>query len=255
MATYKKRGSKKSITPSSGNESVQESTTAEVFETLDTTASKTEEWVVKYQNIILTLIGIVAFGVLAYLGYQNYVIEPKTKEAISELNQAQLYFELAVNSENSDSLYKRALNGGEGKYGFLDIIENYEGTTAAKLATYSAGMSYLNIKDYENAITYLDQFNSEDVLLGALAKGAIGDAFAQMDQPEKALDYYIAASNINNNTYSTPKFLYKAAIIGSKLGKNKQALAYLERIKKEFKESREAKMVSVQIAKIKSIID
>ena len=255
MATYKKRGSKKSITPSSRSESVQESTTAEVFETLDTTASKTEEWVVKYQNIILTFIGIVAVGVLAFLGYQNYVIEPKTKEAISELNQAQFYFELAVNSEDSDSLYKRALNGGEGKYGFLDIIENYEGTTAAKLATYSAGMSYLNIKDYQNAITYLDQFNSEDVLLGALAKGAIGDAFEQMGQPEKALDYYIAASNINNNVYSTPKFLYKAAMIGSKLGRNKQSIAYLERIKKEFKESREAKMVSVQIAKIKSIID
>ena len=255
MATYKKRGSKKSITPSSRSESVQESTTAEVFETLDTTASKTEEWVVKYQNIILTFIGIVAVGVLAFLGYQNYVIEPKTKEAISELNQAQFYFELAVNSEDSDSLYKRALNGGEGKYGFLDIIENYKGTTAAKLATYSAGMSYLNIKDYQNAITYLDQFNSEDVLLGALAKGAIGDAFEQMGQPEKALDYYIVASNINNNVYSTPKFLYKAAMIGSKLGRNKQSIAYLERIKKEFKESREAKMVSVQIAKIKSIID
>ena len=116
-------------------------------------------------------------------------------------------------------------------------------------------MSYLNIKDYQNAVTYLDQFNSEDVLLGALAKGAIGDAFVQMDQPEKALDYYIAAFNINNNVYSTPKFLYKAAMISSKLGKNKQALAYLERIKKDFKESREAKMVSVQIAKIKSIID
>ena len=44
-------------------------------------------------------------------------------------------------------------------------------------------------------------------------------------------------------------------MIGFKLGKNKQAIAYLERIKKEFKESREANMVSVQIAKIKSIID
>lgn len=254
MATYKKRGSKKSITPSSLTESVQESTTAEVFETLDTTASKTEEWVVKYQNIILTFIGIVAVGVLAYLGYQNYVIEPKTKEAISELNQAQFYFELAVNSEGSDSLYKRALNGGEGKYGFLDIIENYKGTTAAKLATYSAGMSYLNIKDYQNAIVYLDQFNSEDVLLGALAKGAIGDAFAQMGQLEEAFDYYVTASNINNNMYSTPKFLYKAAMIGSKLGKDSQALTYLERIDKEFKESQEANMVAVQIAKLKSIL-
>ena len=254
MATYKKRGSKKSKISSKQTEEIQESTTAEVFETLDSTASKTEEWVVKYQNVILTFIGIVAFGVLGYLGYQNYVIEPKTKEAISELNQAQFYFELAVNSQDSDSLYKRALNGGEGKYGFLDIIKNYEGTTAAKLATYSAGMAYLNIKDYQNAIAYLDQFNSDDVLLGALAKGAIGDAFAQMGQFEEAFDYYVTASNINNNMYSTPKFLYKAAMIGSKLGKDSQALTYLERIDKEFKESQEANMVAVQIAKLKSIL-
>ena len=254
MATYKKRGSKKSKISSKQTEEIQESTTAEVFETLNSTASKTEEWVVKYQNVILTFIGIVAVGVLGYLGYQNYVIEPKTKEAISELNQAQFYFELAVNSQDSDSLYKRALNGGEGKYGFLDIIKNYEGTTAAKLATYSAGMAYLNIKDYQNAIAYLDQFNSDDVLLGALAKGAIGDAFAQMGQLEEAFDYYVTASNINNNIYSTPKFLYKAAMIGSKLGKDSQALTYLERIDKEFKESQEANMVAVQIAKLKSIL-
>ena len=254
MATYKKRGFKKSKISSKQTEEIQESTTAEVFETLDSTASKTEEWVVKYQNVILTFIGIVAFGVLGYLGYQNYVIEPKTKEAISELNQAQFYFELAVNSQDSDSLYKRALNGGEGKYGFLDIIKNYEGTTAAKLATYSAGMAYLNIKDYQNAIAYLDEFNSDDVLLGALAKGAIGDAFAQMGQLEEAFDYYVTASNINNNMYSTPKFLYKAAMIGSKLGKDSQALTYLERIDKEFKKSQEANMVAVQIAKLKSIL-
>ena len=74
MATYKKRGSKKSKISSKQTEEIQESTTAEVFETLDSTASKTEEWVVKYQNVILTFIGIVAVGVLGYLGYQNYVI-------------------------------------------------------------------------------------------------------------------------------------------------------------------------------------
>ena len=34
MATYKKRGAKKSISPRKENEAVQESTTAEVFETL-----------------------------------------------------------------------------------------------------------------------------------------------------------------------------------------------------------------------------
>ena len=254
MATYKKRGSKKTSTSSVKSEVAQESTTAEVFETLDTKASKTEEWVVKYQNIILSSIGIVVIGVLGYLGYQNYILEPKAKEAISELNQAQYYFELAVNTVNSDSLYKRALNGGEGKYGFLDIIENYKGTTAAKLATYSAGMAYLNIKDYQNAINYLDQFTSEDVLLGALAKGAIGDALVQMNQLDKAYNYYVDASMINNNMYSTPKYLYKAAMLGAKLGKNSQALVYLKRIEKEFKESQEAGLVEVQIAILETLM-
>lgn len=254
MATYKKRGAKKSIAPSKQTEVIEESTTAEVFETLDTTASRTEEWVVKYQNVILTLIGVVAVGVLGYLGYQNFVTKPKAQEAISELNQAQYYFELAVNSVNGDSLYRRALNGGEGKYGFLDIISNYKGTPAAKLATYSAGMAYLNLKDYTNAIQYLDQFTSEDILLGALSKGAIGDAFAQLGQPNDAYDYYVAASKINNNDYSTPKYLYKAAMIGSEIGKNSQALSFLKRIEKEFPKSNEASLVAVQIAKLETLL-
>ena len=250
MAPYKKRGAKKSITASKENEVVQESTTAEVFETLDTTANKTEEWVVKYQNFILGFIGVVAIGVLGYLGYKNFVVEPKAQEAVSELNQAQYYFELAVNSIESDSLYRRALNGGEGKYGFLDIIENYKGTPAAKLATYSAGMAYLNLKEYENAITYLDQFKTDDILLSALAKGAIGDAFAQLGQIDYAYDYYIQASKVSENMYSTPKYLYKAAILGAENGKIKQAISFLERIEKEFPKAEEAKWVAVQKGKL-----
>ena len=250
MATYKKRGAKKSITPSKENEAVQESTTAEVFETLDTTANKTEEWVVRYQNVILSFIGLVAIGVLGYLGYTNFIIKPKAREAVSELNQAQYYFELAVNSVNSDSLYRRALVGGEGKYGFLDIIENYKGTPAAKLATYSAGMAYLNLNEYENAIIYLDKFSADDILLSALAKGAIGDAYAQLGQIEDAFAYYIEASQVSENMYSTPKYLYKAAMLGAENGKIKQAISFLERIEKEYPKAEEAKWVAVQKGKL-----
>jgi tetratricopeptide (TPR) repeat protein len=250
MATYKKRGAKKSIAPNKQDEIVTDSTTAEVFETLDTTANKTEEFVVKYQNLILGFIGVVAIGVLGYLGYTNFVVEPKAKEAVSELNQAQYYFELAVNSVDSDSLYRRALNGGEGKYGFLDIIENYKGTPAAKLAKYSAGMAYLNLKQYENAIAYLDEFSADDVLLSALAKGAIGDAYAQLGQVDKAFNYYIEASKINNNMYSTPKYLYKAAMLGAENGKRNQAIEFLNRIENEYPKSEEAKWVAVQKGKL-----
>ena len=253
MATYQKRGQKRSNKANSNQNPKDSSTTAEVFETLDSTAGRTETIVAKYQNYILIVVGSVVLVSLSYLGYNKLVIEPKDNEAISELNQAQYYFEIALNSSNSDSLYKRALNGGEGRYGFLDIIENYSGTSASKLATYSAGMSYLNMKDYENAIKYLDQFNSDDIMLSALSKGAIGDAFAQLGQNQDAYDYYVKAFSASNNSYSTPKYLYKAAMLGAELGKNSSAIKYFKRIKKEFPEVSEAQLVDVQIGRIENI--
>ena len=253
MATYKKRGNKKSIKSKSAQSIKNNSSTAEVFETLDVTASKTETIVARYQNHILFFMGLVVLISLTYLAYEKFIGEPKSIEAASELNRAQYYFDIALNTDNSDSLYLRALNGGDGRYGFLDIIENYDGTPAAKLATYSAGMSYLNMKDYKNAIKYLDEFDSNDVMLGALSKGAIGDAFANLGQNEEAYDYYVEAFKISNNNYTTPKYLYKASIIGSEIGYISSSIEFLNRIKSEYPDSYEAEMVDLQIGRIENI--
>ncbi len=253
MATYKKRGYKKSIAPSTEKQLEADSTTAEVFEKLDSTASRTEEWISKFQNFILAGVGIIALSVLSYLGYQRYIFEPKELESVSELSQAQYYFELAVNGQESDSLFRRSLNGGEGKYGFLDIIDNYAGTPAAKLATYSAGMAYLNLGDYIKAIEYLDQFDIDDLMLKSLAKGAIGDAFAQIGQPEEAYDYYVAAFESSDNSFSSPKYLFKAGILGTSLGKNNAALRYFKKIQSDYPDSVEAPKVEVQIGLLENL--
>ena len=54
--------------------------------------------------------------------------------------------------------------------------------------------------------------------------------------------------------YSTPKYLFKAAMIGVELDKITKSLSYLMRIKKEFPESEEANYVDVQIAKLKTLL-
>ena len=59
---------------------------------------------------------------------------------------------------------------------------------------------------------------------------------------------------MNNNDYSTPKYLYKAAMTGAEIGKNSQALAFLKRIEKEFPKSAEASLVAVQIAKLETLM-
>ena len=252
MATYKKRGYKPKTKKEKEDVVEENSTTAEVFNTLDEGASKTEEWVVKNQKYILGVIGAIAIVVLGYLAFNKLVAEPKGKDAMNEMYTAKKYFDDAVSGISSDSLYTMALNGGEGKYGMLDIINEYGGTPAANLANYYAGMSYLNLKDYQNAVTYLSDFSSDDKMLGPISKGGIGDAFVQLDQKEDALDYYEKALTANINDFTTPLYLMKAARVAIDLGQNDKALGYLKRIKSEFSLSTEATQVDVLIGKVEA---
>ena len=253
MATYRKRGHKPKNKVEEQQIDEQESATAEVFSTLDESASKTEEWVSKNQSYILGVIGVVAVGLLGFLAYNQFVQKPKDADAANELYYPQQYFDQAIiATTQKDSLFNLALNGAEGKYGYLNIIEEYPGTKAANLANYSAGMSYLNMQKYQEAITYLSDFSSEDAVLGAMAKGGLGDAFMQLDQPAEALEYYEAAVAHNANDFTTPKFLYKAGVTAMELNQNDKALKYFERVKNEFSKSDEARTIDAFIGMAKS---
>ena len=70
MATYKRRGQKKSIVNKVEGLS-EESTTAEVFDKLDSSASKTEQFVAKYQNYI---IGFIEYNFHLHLLFLCYLL-------------------------------------------------------------------------------------------------------------------------------------------------------------------------------------
>lgn len=252
MATYNKRGYKPKTKEDKAHNIETGSTTAEVFNTLDTTATKTEAFVEKNQKLILAAIGVIAAVVLGYLSYNEFVAKPKQTNAMNDMFQAQKYFNEAVAATTQkDSLFNLALNGGEGKYGMLDIISEYSGTPAANLANYYAGTAYLKLKDYKNAIQYLSNFSSDDEVLAPLAKGNIGDSFVQLNQLDDALDYYDQAANMRDNTYTTPMYLYKAGTVALDLGKADKALTYFETIKEKYPEASETAMVDVLIGKAK----
>jgi len=255
MATYKKRGYKPSNKEEREQTTEQESTTAEVFNTLDEGASKTETWVADNQKYIYIIVGVAIVAVLGYLGYTRFIHEPNQNEAANEMSQAQNYMASALraNGAQSDSLYNLALNGGEGKYGFLDIIDNYGGTDAANLAHYNAGFAYLRTGKYQEAIEQLEGFKSDDEIFSALATGGIGDAFMQLEQPEEALGYYEEAAEMRANSFTTPRFLLKAAITAINLGNADVAEEYLLQIENEYSEAPEADKVPVYLGQARAM--
>ena len=256
MATYKKRGGKPKTKKEKQDKIEEESTTAEVFNTLDEKASKTEEFVSKYQNVIVGVIVVVILVILGFLGYNKFIIQPQQEEASNELNQSQIYFDTALESTNPverDSLFNIAINGAQGKFGFVDIAQEYSSTKAGDLANYYAGISYLNIGEYQKAIEYLEKFSADDEIIATFAIGAIGDAFLQLEQEEDALEYFEKAAKRKANNYTTPKYLFKAALTAIQLKKADKAVEYLETIEEKYPESEEAKKLAPYLGKAQAM--
>jgi tetratricopeptide (TPR) repeat protein len=254
MATYNKRGyktSKEKVETDTQVENItideKDSTTAGVFNSLDQTASKTEEFVAKNQKAIFGIVAAIALVTVSYVLFQKFVAEPKEENAASEMFLAQQNFQKATEGTKSDSLYNLALKGAEGKFGFIDIASKYEGTDAGNLANYYAGMAYLNTGKYDQAISYLEKFKSEDMVLSTLAIGAIGDAHAQKNQPKEALEFYVKASENNKNEFTTPRFLLKAGQTALGLNNKADALKYFTEIKEKYEATQEAANIDALI--------
>lgn len=254
MATYNKRGYKSPKPKEPKNtEDIEfiddkDSTTAEVFGTLDEKANKAEEWISKNLNKILTVLGVIGLLTVGYLMYNKYIVEPKEMDAASEMFTAQQLFNDGLNNEEKkDSLFNLALNGADGKFGFLKIAEKYGSTDAGNIANYHVGIIYLHQGKNKEAITFLDKFKSKDIMMSALAKGAIGDAFAQRNQPKDALDYYEQAIKTSDNDITKPRFLFKAGMTAYELGKVDVAYKYFQEIKDRFETSPEGRNIDALI--------
>lgn len=255
MATYNKRGHKapKEKVENVNNEfeevlnvDEKDSATASTVNALEEYASKTESWFEANQKIISAVVGGILILTVAYLLYDRFIAEPKEEDAAAESITAQANFVKALDAQDKkakDSLFNLALNGSEGKFGFLKIADKYSGTDAANLANYSAGMAYLNLGENKKAIEHLEKFSAKDEILGPLAKGAIGDAFAQLNQNNEALEYYEKAAKAAENGTTTPRFLYKAGQMAYTLGKKDVAHKYFSEIKEKYETSAEGRNI------------
>ena len=197
---------------------------------INETLSKSEEFINNNKNKIFTVLGVIVFILLGFSIF-SYIKSNQNNTAQEEMFQAVYYFE-------KDSLVQ-ALNGDGNNYGFLEIIDEYGLSDAANLSKFYAGASYLKLGNYENAINYLDEFSSSDLLIQARAYSLIGDAYVEIGDYDNAIYYFKKASNENPNEFFTPSYLLKLAIVYEETGDLESALDTYEEIIEEFKNSPE----------------
>lgn len=220
-----------------------ENTNADSLQNVESALSKTEQFLERNQKILMIIIIGIVVVVGGYWAFMKFYKAPLEEEVKSQMFVAERYFE-------KDS-FNLALNGDANYPGFLQIIEDYSSTKAGNLANYYAGICYMNLKDYDNAIEFLNDFSTDDVLLAPIAKGAIGDAYMEKGEVEKAIQYYKEASTTKKNEFATPIFLKKLGQVYEQQGKYKEALAAYQEIYDDFSTSTEARTIEKYIARVK----
>ena len=218
--------------------------TEEQFVQVEEALSKTEQYIEDNQKSLMIIIGSIVGIIVLFNVYQKFYIEPLEKDAQIEIYMAELYFQ-------KDS-FNLALNG-DGQYlGFLDVASDYSSTKVGNLASYYAGICYLQTGDYQNAIEYLEDFSSDDIILSSLALGCAGDAYMELGETDNAKDSYENAIKNSNNEFTAPRYMMKLAMIHEINGDYEEALDLYQSIKKDFKGSQQGSEIDKYISRAQS---
>ena len=214
---------------------------------LESALTKTEQLIEDNQKIITYVVGGVILVVAAYLGFNKFYLQPKEVEANSQMFMAENYFE-------KDS-FNLAINGDGNYLGFLDIADEYGITKAANRANYYLGISYLHLGQFEDALDYLNDFKTKDILLAPVVEGAKGDAYLELGEADNALKQYKKAFSISDNKLTAPVYMMKAAKLLESQDELESAMKLYQDIKVKYPESQEATAVDRYVARVKIKLD
>ena len=189
--------------------------------------AKAQDFWTRYQKQITVVLAVIVLAVGGWYAYKNFIVKPNTEKAVDAMYKAEEYYRM-------DSLQK-ALNGDGINWGFVRVIKEYGGTDAGNLARLYAGDCYLRTGDFNNAIKQLKEYSTSDEMYQARAYKLLADAYSELGKNEEAIaNYKKAANHFTADVNNSAEYLYMAASLAEKAGKNNEAIELLKEIKERF---------------------
>ncbi len=186
--------------------------------------NKTTAFFEKYKMaIIACVVAVIAVIVCAVL-VNNYYLEPRSNEASTELAKSQELFDAQQ--------YDKALPG------FQKVANEYGSTEAGNLAQLYIGLCQANLGKWQEAVDALEGFSDKgDQMISPAAEGALGNAYANLKQYDKAVEHLKKAAKKADNNSLSPTFLIQAGEILESQGKKEDALELYKEVKEKYFQS------------------
>ncbi len=193
------------------------------------------------KNSKMVVVAIVVIFVLAaaIFGYKKVIVEPRNVKGQEMLFEAQYRFE----SQTAD--FALALNGDENTPGFAQVVEQYGNTPAGNLARMYAASCALRLGDFDQAQKYINSYKNvkgvPGAIINAMAAGIKGEIAVEKGDNAGAAKLFEQAAKSNENDFTTPMYLRKAALAYRAAGDAAKADALLKVIAEEYPSSFDAR--------------
>jgi len=178
----------------------------EIEEEKKAKAFDVEAWFKQNQKTVLGGLLVLVLGLGVYLYTREDGEDTEEIAAAESLFMAEHYF-------GQDSL-EIALKGRPGDFeGFESIASSQSGTDAGNVANLYAGICHLNLGNFEQSISFFENYKGDDQILSSMAIGCQGDAQWELGKAAAAADLYLKAARNSNNRFTSPMYLEKAALV------------------------------------------
>jgi len=206
--------------------------------------NKKEAFLNKNKNAIIYGVIAVIVIIAAAILFHTYYAVPREDKASTAIAKGQDYF----NNEQFD----KALNGDSTDYvGFVKIADEYSSTDAGNLANLYAGLCYAQLGKWSEAANYLDKFDrQDDQMVSPAAEAALGNAYAHLNQLDKAVKHLKNAAKKADNNSLSPTFLIQAGEILESQGKNDEALKLYQEVKGKYFNSMQYQTIDKYIERV-----
>ena len=183
--------------------------------------TKTEAFFEKNKKAIIGCVCAIIIIIVGIILCNNYYLKPRANEASTELAKSQELFQ--------QEQYDKALAG------FQKVADEYGSTDASNLAKLYIGLCQANLGKWQEAVNALESFSAkDDQMITPAAEGALGNAYANLNQLDKAVEHLKKAAKMADNNSLSPTFLIQAGEILESQGKKAEALELYKEVKDKY---------------------
>ena len=209
------------------------------------TISQSEAFFLKYKKAIIAAVIAVVVIIAGIVLYTTYVSGPNEQKASTMLAKGQQYF--------MEGEYQKALNGDSISFkGVLNVAKEYSSTKAGNLANLYAGLCYAQLDKWQEAAQYLEKFDgADDAMISPAAVGALGNAYAHLNQLDKAVSNLKKAAEMADNNSLSPTCLIQAGEILESQGNKAEALKLYQQVKDKYYNSMQYQSIDAYIERVK----